>query len=156
MDQDGREGAEHASVSSEVKETRRGYWITWNWSQRELLAILEVLGMKPVSPGRAARTFNQFDKPPLQLRGGNNFKWEAHLPVRLEEETKGQFPSSDLHSRAKTVGDTISVPLQHFHPRSTCKIVHHLKFLQDMCPKSQRLDFLHESPPLIVLLWPAS
>jgi hypothetical protein len=40
-------------------ELRRGHWIPWNWSYRQLLAALWVLGAKPHFSVRAVNALNR-------------------------------------------------------------------------------------------------
>ena len=49
-------------------EARRGLCILWNWSYRQLLAAMWVLGIEPGSSGRAASAPNTGASSPDQER----------------------------------------------------------------------------------------
>ena len=53
-----------------VSEVKRRFWPSWNWGYRYLSATMWVLGIEPVSSGRAVSLFNHSAVSPAPFRSG--------------------------------------------------------------------------------------
>ena len=96
-------------------KSKRGCWISWDWSYGQLWAAVWVLGTKPSSFGRTASALNCWAiTPASKIKSKNNKLCCPYGGVFLQSQYSG--------SRSITPAESHLVCILSFRPgRATCK-----------------------------------